>query len=273
MLQQALRGGALSKQLVKIFDYQSMISLSPIEPHTTLDCSSPESPARDSRFTIVSSPPSRPKNAQLSEKVIADMHINLMSLEIPTIEACSRNICDFPDMSWEFVQDMASQIWDEVRHAESCYQRIEYYGGLIGSYPVDLEIWNMASGLDLPTRLAVHQRLGESIGVDAALWSVNDLIESGDPHTANLYRFIAADEINHVAIGNKWIRRLASSDLEVEEIHSSAVTRRAEMSGKVDGPRPFPFHAWAAQTAGFSEDEIEFMKRRSSEQILSSLDL
>lgn len=259
----SIRFTKLKDDLLNLFGMPFQ-NLSPsVVKYDSIQVSSVDRPSRDSRFSISFNPPSRPNTKDIKEKVIADMHINLMSLEIPTVEACSRNLCDFSEVPLEFIEGMGIQIYDEARHAESCYHRILELGGEIGAYAADMQIWEMATGLDLVHRLAVHQRIGESIGIDGALWSINDLVKVGDLVTANLYRYVALDEIAHVHIGNKWIRRLCKDDMQVEAVHKMAMDRRGKFSDCIDGPRPFPLNIDALALAGFNNEEIEQLKKRS----------
>lgn len=226
-----------------------------------LELTLPDLPARDHRFTRAIPERVVPDDAALAEGVRTLMHTNLMDLEIATIEACSRLIVEYPEMPRAFVLDMARQCWDEARHARACYQRLHELGGLPGDYPSAFKLWTMATGQPLEVRLAIHQRIGEWIGVDGAIWQVKDLGEKGDAGSARMFEFVVLDEITHVAFGNKWITYLANGDEErIAEIHEAALRRRREVAGTADDMPIFPFNRWACERAGFAPhvvDELE----------------
>lgn len=70
---------------------------------------------------------------QLSS-AIAFLRHNITELGLPTMEVYARLIIDFPQMPWEFAEDMARQVWDEALHAEVFMQRLEHLGGRVGQY-------------------------------------------------------------------------------------------------------------------------------------------
>lgn len=223
----------------------------------------PARPGRDVRFELVARAAPPPQGLSLKDEVIHDMHFNLMSLEIPTIEHCARLIWRFPTQPWSFVTDMTRQAWDEARHATAVHVRLVELGGRPGVAPIDLHLWELTTDRPLPLALTIHQRLGEWIGVEGALWAIGDLSQRGDPQTARIYEFIAQDEIAHVALGNKWIRRLVSSEEDIQ-----ALTRQARLlrTGQVEPGLPlFPFQSAACRRGGFTEAEAEALKSTFSE--------
>lgn len=216
----------------------------------------PDLPARDKRFRLTNDSSVWTNHQKWQDNVIQDIHFLLMSLEIVSIEVCSRNILEFTTLPWDFILDMTRQCWDESRHAKALYNRILELGGEIGGYPIDYNLWLMTSGLPLAVRLAIHQRIGEWIGVDAAILSVSDCENNNDFISAQIYTYITRDEITHVNFGNKWIRYLASSDEEVKNIHQVAQAQRDKFKG-TSPLVPFPFNRWACELSGFTNQEID----------------
>jgi uncharacterized ferritin-like protein (DUF455 family) len=221
---------------------------------------SPERPARDGRFsTSADSPPIDPADPATAALFLHNM---LMSVEIPSIEVCGRMIADFPEMPWEFVLDMSRQCWDEARHARLCYDRLRQLGGSIGQLAVDTQLWDLSADQPLDIQLAVQQRLGEWLGVDGAVQAVDALRQHGDLVTAQMFEYVAADEIGHVGYGNKWIRYLAGNDDQrVWEIHARAVERRASFGKAVNGPVLLPLNRRACERAGFTVEEIQRLRQ------------
>ena len=188
-------------------------------------------------------------------KVAAIFHFMLFGTEIATIETCAENILEFRAMPLEFVSDMAIQILDECRHAEYCIMQMSRLGASIGDYPCDLRLWSMQKGLSLELRLATHQRIGESIGIDAAISGLQEHLLSKDAESADVMAYIALDEITHVAIGNKWIHHLVGPN-RINEIHQRAEAIRAVALGN-SGVSSYPLNNWAYQLAGFRSEDID----------------
>lgn len=222
-------------------------------------------PGRDRRFTVVD-------NARLvldapdhDGRMAELMHYTLMATEIPTIEVCCGMLRDFPDMPWDFVSDMGRQLWDEARHAEACIERLHEAGGRIGDLPVDHRNWRLSADHPLPVRLAVHQRIGEWLGVDAAIAWIDRLAGQGDVRTTTLLAFIAEDEIGHVAIGNRWLRRLCGDDdAAVWAVHRDADAIRQAAAGNINGHMPLPLNEARCLRGGFNHTEIAALRRQRS---------
>src|SRR5262249_34002615 len=152
-------------------------------------------------------------------------HFLLMSTEIPTIEHCARLIIQRGDLPWAFVQDMARQCWDEGRHAKACIQHIIASGYNVGDFPVELNLWRAPSDQPLPLARAVHQRIGERIGVDAAVWASMNAAASGASDTARTFDFIYRDEVLHVRFGNYWLRYMGIDMAAIDNLANIARDR------------------------------------------------
>ncbi|MCA3218510.1 MAG: DUF455 family protein [Burkholderiales bacterium] len=194
---------------------------------------------------------------------IAFLHHNLTELELPTMESCCRLLLECDMLPWAFAADMARQCWDEARHAQAFMQRLQQLGGEVGCHAHTHQLWEMTADLPPAVRLAVHQRIGEWVGVDGALWNAERFRRLGDEATADALDFIARDEITHVAFGNRWIRWLHPSDAEVEAVAAEALKRRRAFGKPVDGPAVFPFNRWACERAGFTADEVQALEREA----------
>jgi uncharacterized ferritin-like protein (DUF455 family) len=221
----------------------------------------PRFPARERCLTVSDTWTRRPSGG---EAEIA--HHEIMSLEVPSIEFCARNILCFPGMPWDFVVDMARQCWDEGRHTDGFLRHMRQHGGRLGQLPIDHKLWCMTQDLPLSVALAAHQRLGESIGVDGGLFLAKKHAAEGEQEAARLYEFVARDEITHVAFGNKWLGYLLHREgNDLEKIVAAATERRAEFSAPT---KPlFPPNPWALRRAGFTEDDIEFMQEMAAESV------
>ncbi len=216
----------------------------------------------DSIFTGAKSAQPFEESLTLQDSTIRLLHQNLTELELPTMESCCRLILHFPEMPWAFTAETARQCWDEARHAHSFMKRLEELGGVVGEFSYTHSLWEMTADQPLAVRLAIHQRIGEWIGVDGALWNADRLRALGDTATADLLDFIARDEITHVALGNRWIRWVCSSDEQVDAVNAIAANRRRAFGKRVDGRPLFPFNRWACERAGFTAAEVQALEDR-----------
>ena len=184
-----------------------------------------------------------------------------MSIEIITIEVCGRMISDFPEMPLEFALDMARQCWDNSRHAILCYDRILQLGGNIGQFPIDTQLWTVSFNLSLELRLAVHQQIGEWLGVDGAVSGIAALRDAGDLVTARALEYVLVDEIAHVGYGNKWVHYIAGTDEATNQVYARALAQRASFGQTVNGGPDLPFNRRACERSGFTPAEIEELER------------
>lgn len=221
---------------------------------------------RDAAFNAPEAPPAPnfvPEHPW-DQQIAALCHVNVTDLEIPSIELCAKSIWDFPHMPWEFVLDMSRQIWDEARHAVAFLQRLQEMDGRLGTYRAKNDLWDTAAPQDLGLRLTVHQRIGESTGVDGALYFSRKAYEAGDEISATMFEFIARDEIQHVRFGTKWSSWLGN-DPDVDPLLTEA-QRLRQVRGKNDnGPLTFPLSENVCKLSGVSGKQLELLRARHRE--------
>jgi uncharacterized ferritin-like protein (DUF455 family) len=217
-------------------------------------------PGRSAAFANPLPPGGWADEPPLTRMTVEFLHFLLAQTEIPTIELCCSIICEFPDRPWKLTVDLAQQIADEVRHTQSCLDRLGALGGRVGQFSADLRIWRMTAPVGPELRLAMHQRIGEWIGVDALSWWANVFTEHGDAQTGAMLRFMRADEINHVALGVRWLRRLVGSEERVWALHAEAERLRLAAGEDIGSKGRYPFDEWACRQAGLTEREINHLR-------------
>lgn len=218
----------------------------------------PFSPARDSRFDMTGG--SSTVNPE-QEEMVMRFHRTLMSLEIPTIEAVAQNIIEGIDLPIEFIIDMGRQAWDEARHANAFIALLSEQGIQLGSYGISCDLWELTYKHPIPLRLAIHQRIGETIGFNSADWW-SDLHKKLDRlRLSDIYKIIFLDEISHVANGNKWIHYFTFGNIEKknELIAQAIFIRSNQKHGVIDGQKIYPINRSAMLAAGYTAEEIELL--------------
>ena len=199
-------------------------------------------PARDGRFNIV----------PVDEYVVTSMgdepneilrHLLYSNTygEMEAGDILGRVLADAPELPWAMRLDLARQFWDEARHAEMSWRRMEELGGVPDPVPPipPLILTPMLGLTDPLERLLVLQRVIEGRVTERHRYRVYYLAHDlGDPTTARLYEYIVADERAHVGYSD-WIPRLIGDDperlarldrihAEAEQLFESILTRRLD---------------------------------------------
>ena len=136
--------------------------------------------------------------------------------EIEAVEVLGRALADARELPWPMRRDLFRQLWDEARHAEMSWRRMDDLGGapepLPQAPPVILGV--MAEIADPIERLLVLQRVIEGRVVERHRLRVSTVARDlGDPATARIYEYIVADERQHVG-NSEWIPKIVGDDPE-----------------------------------------------------------
>ncbi len=134
--------------------------------------------------------------------------------EFQAMEAAGRTLFDFPDAPWEFQLDMARQVWDESRHAEIYMKLLEYVGSYYGEFPESEILWSCTQVDDPACRVAGINRGLEGLACDVFEQIIRLAQKMGDPVIERAVDYVLADEITHVRMGSKWMRKLTEGDPE-----------------------------------------------------------
>src|SRR6266478_4610267 len=134
--------------------------------------------------------------------------------EFQAMEAAGRTLYDFPDAPWEFQLDMARQVWDESRHAEIYMKLLEYVGSYYGEFPEGEVLWSCTQAEDPAARVAGINRGLEGLACDVFEQLIRIAQKMGDTIIERSVDYVLADEITHVRMGSKWMRKLTEGDPE-----------------------------------------------------------
>jgi uncharacterized ferritin-like protein (DUF455 family) len=130
------------------------------------------------------------------------------------MEAAGRTLFDFPDAPWEFQLDMARQVWDESRHLEIFTKLLEYVGSYLGEFPESEVLWSCTQADDPAARVAGINRGLEGLACDVFEQIIRLAQRMGDPVIERAVDYVLADEITHVRMGSRWMRKLTEGDPE-----------------------------------------------------------
>jgi uncharacterized ferritin-like protein (DUF455 family) len=187
--------------------------------------------------------------------------------ELQAMEAAGRTLFDFPDAPWEFQLDMARQVWDEARHAEIFQRLVEYMGAKPGDYVETEILWRCTQAEDPAARVAGINRGLEGLACDVFDQLIRIAQRNGDEVIERSIDYVLADEITHVRMGSKWMRKLTEGDPErlararafqetVDEVFNFRGGRRAAEDIQNDDGMTLTIAREARLLAGFTEEEI-----------------
>jgi uncharacterized ferritin-like protein (DUF455 family) len=222
-------------------------------------------PPRDSRFR--SDVTDDHESAEGTASTVArSFHRMLLRTEIATIEVCAHNIVDSDPLPVGFLHDMAKQASDEARHARACVELVLRHGGQLGQFESDDGLWQATREERLILRLAIQQRAGEAVGVNAARFFADQYALMGEEELFNVQELVYHDEISHVAIGNKWLRVLCNeNDEALALIDEEAKVAREKVTGVVSArASSYPIDVSAMKRAGFTCAEVDGLTRLRS---------
>jgi uncharacterized ferritin-like protein (DUF455 family) len=205
--------------------------------------------------------------------------------EMQAMEAAGRTLFDFPDAPWEFQLDMARQVWDESRHAEIFIKLLDYVGSFLGEFPETEVLWSCTQIDDPACRVAGINRGLEGLACDVFEQIIRLAQRMGDPVIERAVDYVLADEITHVRMGSKWMRKLTEGDPErlkkaqdfqenidnLFNFQGGRTTQETSPQVPIDiGGRPIYFDSTitiareARMLAGFTDEEIERLLKAAS---------
>ena len=205
--------------------------------------------------------------------------------EMQAMEAAGRTLFDFPDAPWEFQLDMARQVWDESRHTEIFIKLLEYVGSFLGEFPESEVLWSCTQVDDPACRVAGINRALEGLACDVFEQIIRLAQKMGDPVIERAVDYVLADEITHVRMGSKWMRKLTEGDPErlrqaqafqdnIDSLFNFQGARTTQdeapqvpvdVAGRaIDFDATLTIAREARMLAGFTDDEIDRLLKAAS---------
>ena len=187
---------------------------------------------------------------------IAHIEFNAINL---ALDAALR----FPNVPREYVYDWIRVAADEARHFGWVRQRLQQLGYDYGDFPGHNGLWTIAEKTsDSPLiRMGIVPRVLEARGLDVSPAMSSALSKAGDEESATILNNILQEEIEHVAIGNRWFRYFCKQDnLHPEETFKTLLYKYCR--GSVRGP----FNKAARLQSGFNAVELKILEELSPEK-------
>jgi uncharacterized ferritin-like protein (DUF455 family) len=184
---------------------------------------------------------------------------SIVHIELNAIDLAADVVWRFAGMPDDFYRDWIGVMREEAAHFELLRDHLATLGYRYGDFPAHNALWEMADRTrhDVLARVALVPRTLEARGLDASPAVRARLASAGDRAGAAIIDRILADEIGHVAIGNRWYAHLCA------ERGLDPVATYASLTSTYDAPRlRGPFNLEARRAAGFSPAELDALLTR-----------
>jgi uncharacterized ferritin-like protein (DUF455 family) len=234
-------------------DWQSGLVSLPEEMSATPSETVPLAPGRPARPELVEPRHVTARGPATLAGRAALVHA-IAHIEFTAINLALDHLCRFREMPRTYYGDWLAVAADEARHFAMLAAHLSGMGYAYGDFPAHDGLWQMAekTAHDLLGRMALVPRTLEARGLDATPGVQKKLEVAGDIAAARLLDTILADEIGHVAIGDRWFRHLcAQRGLDPEPTYRKLLV-------EYDAPRLRPpLNIEARLAAGFSAEELK----------------
>ena len=164
----------------------------------------------------------------------------------------------FAGLPVDYYRDWLGVAAEEAKHFTLLVEHLATLGCDYGDFEAHDGLWEMVEKTkhDPVARMALVPRTLEARGLDATPPMQAKLARAGDARAVAILDIILADEIGHVAVGNRWYRWLCKRDGLDPLAHYALLAAQYE----APQPRP-PFNFSARRRAGFSEAELLLLAR------------
>lgn len=143
----------------------------------------------------------------------AVVHHIMANHELQALEVMAWTLLAFPEAPTDFRLGVARIMQDEQRHTQMHIERAKAFGLEFGDLPVNCYIWKKAlSFSSVLDYLAGLPLTFEGRNLDHTLEFEEYFRRVGDVKSAAVMRQIHLDEIEHVAFGVTWLRKLKPAE-------------------------------------------------------------
>ena len=223
----------------------------PVDADTVIEAP-PGIPGRPAKPELVPHSQLEQRSMALLEGRAALIH-SIAHIELNAIDLALDIVWRFPGMPEAFYRDWVSVAKEEAKHFTLLRDHLVTLGFDYGSFRAHSELWAMAEKTkgDLLARIALVPRTLEARGLDASPMVKKKLVSVGDHAAGRIIDVILAEEIGHVAVGNRWYRYLCA------QRGLDPLATYAELADRYRAPHlRGPFNLEARRAAGFDEDEL-----------------
>ncbi len=223
----------------------------PVDGDVTLD-EPPSLPGRPERPRLVS-PAALPQRSPYTREGRAALLHAVAHIEFNAINLALDAIWRFAGLPEPYYRDWLKVGAEEAHHFGLLAAHLATLGHVYGDFDAHDGLWSMVERTkhDVVARMALVPRTLEARGLDATPPMQAKLARAGDARAVAILDEILADEVGHVAIGNRWYRWLCERD------GLDPIAHYAVLAARHDAPRARPpFNLAARRRAGFTAAEL-----------------
>lgn len=214
-------------------------------------------PGRPQRPVLVA-PAAVPKRAMSTPQGRAATVHAMAHIEFNAINLALDALWRFSGLPEDYYADWLQVADEEALHFDLLVGHLAVQGHTYGDFEAHDGLWALAQRTrhDVLARMALLPRTMEARGLDVTPGLKARLLQAGEAALGPIMDTILADEIGHVAIGNRWFHALCA-----ERGLDPLVTGR-ELAQQYRAPLVRgPFNIEARRAAGFSEQELAALGR------------
>ncbi|MEK7358084.1 MAG: DUF455 family protein, partial [Bdellovibrionota bacterium] len=179
---------------------------------------------------------------------------DLANIELQAMELAVRTLHEFPDAPPQFRRELAEIAEGECRHLRLCLDALENLGFEWGHWAARTSLWDtVGPGDSLIDRVVIVHRYLEGSGLDAGESILRRLAGVSAPAVRPAVETIVREEVDHVAFGSLWYRRLC--EREGIDPERDFISRIEGLSRAI--PRREKIAAELRACAGFTTAEID----------------
>lgn len=215
----------------------------------------PQQPALIRPMEVPHRSPFTPEGLAALLHAVAHIEFNAINL---ALDAAWR----FADMPEDFYRDWLRVADEEATHFSLLRDHLQSLGHDYGDFPAHDGLWEMCVKTqdDVTARMALVPRTLEARGLDASPAVRAKLAQAGEIAAAGILDIILADEIGHVAVGNRWYAWLC------QRAQRDPLQTYRELAAQHRAPQPRgPFNLAARRAAGFTDEELDALQQQASQ--------
>jgi uncharacterized ferritin-like protein (DUF455 family) len=219
-----------------------------------------EEPARPAnlKFAVRRSGPAMPHPLSFTDpRRRAIAHHIMANHELQALEVMAWVLLAFPEAPREFRLGMARVMQDEQRHTLMHIERARSLGLQFGELSVNCYIWKKALSFHTVLEYIAGLPLTfEGRNLDHTLEFEEYFLAVSDPKSAAIMKAIHRDEIEHVAFGLQWLRKLKPAD----QSEWDAYTRNLHYPLRAEKSVGDTFHVEPRLAAGMTPEFVDRLR-------------
>lgn len=198
-----------------------------------------------------------PKRRLGSKEGHAALMHSIAHIEFNAINLALDALYRFQTMPFEYYRDWLGVAGEEAYHFQMIREHLMTLGYEYGDQPAHNGFWmtTYETDHDVLVRMALVPRTLEARGLDVTPMMINKLRTLGDKRGVEILKILLHDEVGHVEVGSRWFRHLCAERNLNPFTEFQAIIKKY-FHGDLRGP----FNFEARKAAGFSDEEIDWLK-------------